>query len=633
MLSYYGRRIDRGVMRNRLGKSDTSRKRQRPHRLNHLTLRLNSCEKKEEYPVEFTALAHTFEDLERTSSRLALIELLTQLFRSIQRPEEIEQVCYLVQGRVAPFFVALEMGMAEKNVTKSIALASHTSPEQVAALYATLGDLGLVAEQMMGEAKNVPSALSVDDVFLGLKAIAQTSGKGAVEQKSARLAELLSHVDSMSAKYVVRILLGNLRLGIGDATVLDALAKARWNDTRKRKLLEGAYHKTSDLGLIARTLWEHSDEEEAQRAVAELDIQVGKPVHSQLAERLKSAEAIIAKIGTVVAQYKYDGLRAQIHKNGQQVTIFSRNLEDQSHMFPELVAGTLQQVRAESAILDAEALAYNATSEEFLPFQETTRRRRKHGIEALAEQLPLKAFVFDILYKDGVSLLDMPLAERLKMLEETLRLADDTLMLTASHTVEDAHSLTLLFDEAISKGLEGLVVKKPESHYEAGARNFNWVKLKRHSAGALNDTIDCVLLGYLYGRGKRAALGAGSLLVGLNDPERDLFVTVTKIGTGLSDEQWRSIRERTKGLEVDHKPARVSSLIEPSVWVEPQLVLEVLADEITRSPTHTAGKVGAEPGYALRFPRLVSFRERDKQPEDATTVQELIELYESQGKK
>ncbi len=583
--------------------------------------------------MEFAALAHTFEELERTSSRLALIGLLTQLFRSIERPEEIEHVCYLAQGRVAPFFVALEMGMAEKSVTRSIAIASHTTPEYVAALYATLGDLGLVAGQVKGETKNDPAVLSIDDVFEGLRAIAQTTGKGAVEQRIAKLADLLTRVDGVSAKYVVRILLGNLRLGIGDATVLDALAKARWNDAKKRKLLEGAYHKTSDLGLIARTLWEHPGEEEAQRAVAALDIQVGKPVHSQLAERLPSAEAIIAKVGTVVAQYKYDGLRAQIHKDGKQVTIFSRNLEDQSHMFPELIEGTLRQVRAESAILDAEALAYNATSEEFLPFQETTRRRRKHGIEALAEQLPLKAFVFDILYKDGTSLLDTPLSERLKILEETLHPADDTLMLTANHMVRDAHTLTLLFDEAISKGLEGLVVKKPESRYEAGARNFNWVKLKRHSAGALNDTIDCVLLGYLYGRGKRAALGAGSLLVGVYDPERDLFVTVTKIGTGLSDEQWRSIQERTKGLEVDHRPARVSSLIEPSVWVEPQLVLEVLADEITRSPTHTAGKVGAEPGYALRFPRLVSFRERDKKPEDATTVQELVELYQSQGKK
>jgi DNA ligase 1 len=584
------------------------------------------------HPVEFARLAHTFEELEQTSSRLTLIELVTQLFRSIERPEEIEQVCYLVQGRVAPFFEALEMGMAEKSVTKSLALAYHTTPEHVEALYATLGDLGLVAGQVNREAGSVPTVLSVDEVFLGLKAIAQTAGKGAIEHKSARLVDLLTRVDDVSAKYVVRILLGNLRLGIGDATVLDALAKARWNDVKKRKLLEGAYNKTSDLGLIGRTIFEHPDEEEAQHAVAALDVQVGKPIHSQLAERLPSAEAIIAKMGVVVAQDKYDGLRAQIHKDGQQVTIFSRNLEDQSHMFPELIAGTLGQVRAERAILDAETLAYNATSEEFLPFQETTRRRRKHGIEALAEQLPLKAFVFDILYKDGVSLLDTPLAERLKILEETIAV-DDTLVRTTSHTVNDAHTLTLLFDEAISKGLEGLVVKKQESRYEAGARNFNWVKLKRHSAGALNDTIDCVLLGYLYGRGKRAALGAGSLLVGLYDPEQDQFVTVTKIGTGLSDEQWRSIRERTKGLEVDHRPARVSSLIEPSVWVEPHLVLEVLADEITRSPTHTAGKVGAEPGYALRFPRLVSFREADKKPEDATTVQELIELYQSQGRK
>ncbi len=583
--------------------------------------------------MEFARLARTFEELEGTSSRLTLIELLTQLFRSIERPEEIEQVCYLVQGRVAPFFVALEMGMAEKSVTRALALAYHTTPEHIESLYTMLGDLGLVAGQVSSEAGSVPTVLSVDDVFVGLKAIAQTSGKGAIEHKSARLVDLLTRVDSVSAKYVVRILLGNLRLGIGDATALDALAKARWNDVKKRKLLEGAYNKTSDLGLIGRTIFEHPDGEEAERAVAALDIQVGKPIHSQLAERLPSAEAIIARMGVVVAQYKYDGLRAQIHKDGQQVTIFSRNLEDQSHMFPELIAATLAQVRAESAILDAEALAYNATSEEFLPFQETTRRRRKHGIEAMAEQLPLKAFVFDILYKDGVSLLDTPLAERLKILAEILHLADDTLMLTASHTVEDAHTLTLLFDEAISLGLEGLVVKKQESRYEAGARNFNWVKLKRHSAGALNDTIDCVLLGYLYGRGKRAALGAGSLLVGLYDPEQDLFVTVTKIGTGLSDEQWRSIRERTKGLEVDHRPARVSSLIEPSVWVEPQLVLEVLADEITRSPTHTAGKVGDEPGYALRFPRLVSFWERDKQPEDATTVQELIELYQNQGKR
>ncbi len=587
--------------------------------------------KKEEHPLEFARLSHYFEKLEKTSSRLALIKILAELFRLIERPDEIAQVCYLVQGRVAPIFEALEIGMAEKTVARSIAIAYHTTPEHVFKLYATLGDLGLVAEQRSREAGRVSNVLQVDDVFEGLKTIAQTAGKGMVEKRIALLADLLRQVDSVSAKYVVRIALGNLRLGIGDSTILDALATAKFHDTHKRKVLEGAYNKTSDLGLIARTLWQYPGQEDALRAVAQLDIQVGKPIRPQLAERLPDVETIIKKMGVVDVQYKYDGLRTQIHKDGQQVSIFSRNLENMSQMFPEILEGTRKQVQADSVILDAEALAYNPASEEFLPFQETSRRRRKYHIEALAKQMPLKAFVFDILYKDGASLLDKPLIERMKILEATIQ-PDDILMLTSHQIVRDAKTLSLIFEEAISKGLEGVVVKKLDSPYEAGARNFNWVKLKRHAAGALQDTIDCVLLGYIFGRGKRAALGAGALLVGVYDPKQDMFVTVSKIGTGLTDEEWRSIKEHTKGLVVDHKPARVSSLIEPSVWLEPKIVIEVLADEITRSPIHTAGKVGDEPGYALRFPRLVAFREQDKKPEDATTVEELIEMYERQGK-
>ncbi len=582
--------------------------------------------------MEFAKLSQYFEKLEQTSSRLALIAILSELFRSIESPDEVEKVCYLVQGRVAPFFVALEMGMAEKTVAKTIAIAYNTSQEQVSKLYSKLGDMGLVAEQVSKQAGIVSKVLNVDDVFQGLKTIAQASGKGTVEKRISLLTDLLKKVDGLSAKYLVRILLGNLRLGIGDSTILDALATAKFNDTKKRKLLEGAYNKTSDLGLIARTLWQHPMAEDALQAVAQLDVQVGKPIRSELAERLPDAETVIKKMGVVDAQYKYDGFRTQIHKDGNHVSIFSRNLENLTHMFPEIVEGTRKQVQADSVILDAESLAYNPASEEFLPFQETTRRRRKYNVEEMAQQMPLKAFVFDILYKDGASLIDKPMVERMKILEETIK-PDDILMLTANHIVRDAETLSLLFDEAISKGLEGVVVKKLESPYEAGARNFNWVKLKRHSAGALNDTIDCVLLGYIFGRGKRASLGAGALLVGVYDKKQDMFVTVTKIGTGLSDEEWRSIRERTKGLVVDHKPARVSSLIEPSVWLEPEIVIEVLADEITRSPIHTAGKVGDEPGYALRFPRLITFRDKDKKPEDATTVEELIEMYEIQGKK
>src|SRR5436305_2743327 len=558
--------------------------------------------------------------------------ILTEQFRSIEDPDDIAKVCYLVQGRVAPFFEALEIGMAEKTVARSIAIAYHTTVEHVFTLYTTLCDLGLVAEQASKEAGIVPQVLHIDEVFQGLKTIAQTAGKGTVEKRIALLASLLKQVDSVSAKYVIRIAVGNLRLGIGDATMLDALATAKFHDTHKRKVLEGAYNKTSDLGLIARTLWQHPGQEDAVHAVARLDVQVGKPIRPQLAERLPDAETIIKKMGVVDVEYKYDGLRTQIHKDGQQVTIFSRNLENMSQMFPEIIEGTRKQVPAHSVILDAEALAYNPASEEFLPFQETSRRRRKYNIETMAQQMPLKAFVFDILYKNGASLLEKPLVERMKILEETIQ-PDDILVLTSHQIVRDAKTLSLIFEEAISKGLEGVVVKKLDSPYEAGARNFNWVKLKRHAAGASQDTIDCVLLGYIFGRGKRAALGAGALLVGVYDPKQDMFVTVSKIGTGLTDEEWRSIRERTKGLVVDHKPARVSSLIEPSVWLEPKIVVEVLADEITRSPIHTAGRVGDEPGYALRFPRLVAFREQDKRPEDATTVEELIEMYQRQGKK
>ena len=384
--------------------------------------------------MQFTTLANYFEQLETTSSRLALTRILADLLRSISDPDEIEHVCYLLQGRVAPFFESLELGMAEKTVARSIAVAYHATHPNVATLYAALGDMGLVAEQVNKEATIAPGSLGVDDVFAGLRAIAHTAGKGAVEKRVMLLADLLKKVDPTSAKFLVRVALGSLRLGIGDSTILDALATVKFADAKKRKLLEGAYNKTADLGLIARTLWQYSRLEDAQFAVEHLDIQVGKPIRPQLAERLPDPETIISKMVVVDAQYKYDGFRTQIHKNGQHIAIFSRSLENMSPMFPEIIAGTLRQVQVESVILDAESLAYNPASEEFLPFQETTRRRRKYNVEAVAKQMPLKAFVFDILYHNGASLLEKPLTERMKILAETIQ-PGDILMFTENHTV------------------------------------------------------------------------------------------------------------------------------------------------------------------------------------------------------
>jgi len=553
-----------------------------------------------------------------------LIEILSELFK--QTPSsEIEHIVYLIQGRLAPFFAPIEIGMAEKTVAKSIAAAYGTTSEEVTKEFNNLGDMGKAAQKFAGR-KSVTSEISVDEVFEILLEIANTKGEGTVEKRQVLLSELLKKLDPTSAKHLVRIPLGNTRLGIGDPTVLDALATAKLGDKSNRKLLEGAYNRTSDLGLIAKTLWENGLD-----GVQRLELRVGYPVRSELCERLPNPEKVIEKMGEVDAQYKYDGFRVQLHKNGDEVRMFSRNLEEMTHMFPELIEAVKKQIKAKTIILDSEALAYNPESEEFLPFQETTKRRRKHGIEEMAAKLPLKAFVFDILYKDGESLIDKPLRQRMEILKEVLP-EDDVLIRTKNQTVNDAKTLTVLLEDAISKGLEGVVVKKLESPYEAGARNFNWVKLKRHSAGELSDTIDCVVLGYITGRGKRTAFGAGALLVGVYDKEKDEFVTVSKIGTGLTDEEWREIHKRADKISLEHKPARVNSNILPSVWIEPEIVIEILADEITRSPIHTAGKTNSEPGYALRFPRLVSFRDSDKRAEDATSVKELIEMYRLQGK-
>jgi len=575
--------------------------------------------------MNYSKLSTYFEKLEQVASRLTLIEILSELFKEIKE-EEIEKIVYLLQGRLSPFFVQVEIGMAEKTVAQSIAIAYGVTKEDVLKLYQKLGDMGLAAEQLSSSLKLKTSNLTVKEVAGILTEIANTKGEGTVEKRQILLSNLLKELDPISAKHLVRIPLGNTRLGIGDPTVLDALATAKLGDKSRRKVLEAAYNRTSDLGLIAKTLWD-----KGLSGVEKLEVRVGAPIRSELCERLPTPEKVIEKMKEVDVQYKYDGFRVQIHKKGDEIRMFSRNLEEMTHMFPELTEAAKKQIKADSVILDSEALAYNPQSEEFLPFQETTKRRRKHNILEMAGKLPLKAFVFDILYKNGKQLLDEPLKKRMEILKETIT-EDDVLIRTKNQTITNAKDLGILLEDAISKGLEGVVVKRLESPYEAGGRNFNWVKLKRHSSGELNDTIDCVILGYITGKGKRAEFGAGALLVGVYDDKKDEFVTVSKIGTGLTDEEWREVHKRADKIKLEHKPARVNSQIIPSVWITPQIVIEVLADEITRSPIHTAGKSDGEPGYALRFPRLVSFRSFDKKAEDATSVKELIEMYGQQGR-
>jgi DNA ligase-1 len=570
--------------------------------------------------MKFSELAAYLDQLEATNSRNELVRILSELYRACST-DEIEPTTYLIQGRLAPFFEPVEIGLGERLLITAMATAYGMAKEDVTKSYRQLGDLGLTAQALAPKTRrNVPSVV---EVHRRLWEIAGTSGEGSLKGKLDLFAALLKELDASSAKHLVRITVGKMRLGIGDPTVLDALSFAKQGDRSLRPVLEGAYNRTSDLGLIARTLWARG-----VKGMDALKVTVGKPLRSQLAERLPNPEAVIKKLGLVGVQPKYDGFRVQIHKNGREVSIFSRNLETMTPMFPELVAAT-KALAVKSVILDGEAIAYNPELEEYVPFQETTARRRKEGIDEFAARVPLRAFVFDIMFRNGSDLTPLPYEQRFAIVHELLK-GSDTLQAAPLTKTDSVEVLTRELLDNISRGLEGVVAKRLDSPYQAGARNFNWVKLKRNTSGELTDTIDVVLIGYYRGKGKRAEFGAGALLAGVYDSDKDEFVTISKLGTGLSDEGWRDLYKQVSRLEVTEKPARVRSILVPDVWLRPDVVVEVLADEITPSPRHTAGMVGDKPGFALRFPRIVSLRDADKKPEDATTVREIREMFKQQ---
>ena len=570
--------------------------------------------------MKFAELAANLDRMEATSSRNELVRILSDVYRACS-VDELGPITYLIQGRLAPFFEPVEIGLGPGLLVTAIGTAYGAKKEDVVKLNKQTGDLGMTAQRLAPVTKRKsPSVVEVHD---RLSQIAGAGGTGSQQKKLDGFTALLADLDATSAKHLVRITLGKMRLGIGDPTVLDALSFAKKGDRSLRPVLEAAYNRTSDLGLIARTLWKRGE-----TGLDALKVRAGHPLRPQLAERLPNPEAVIKKLGMVGVQPKYDGLRVQIHKDGDQVKLFSRNLESWTDAFPELVAAT-SKLKAQSVILDGEAIAYNPESEEYVPFQETTARRRKEGIEEFAEQAPLRAFVFDVMFRDGTDLTQLPYERRFAIARELLQ-KSDTLLTAPLTKTDSAEELTRELLDNISRGLEGVVAKRLDSPYQAGARNFNWVKLKRNTSGQLNDTIDVVLLGYYRGKGKRAEFGAGALLAGVYDADKDEFVTISKLGTGLSDQGWRDIHQRLTSLEVPEKPARVNSLFVPDAWLKPEIVVEVLADEITPSPRHTAGMTADRPGFALRFPRIVSLRTADKKPEDATSVREIREMFEQQ---
>lgn len=600
--------------------------------------------------MDFSTFSTYLQKLEKISSRLEITAILAELFKKAS-VEEMGKVSYLSLGRLAPFYEGIEMSLAERMVIRALTLAYGESETKVTASYKKLGDLGEVAAKLSSQLPAKSAKLTVTEVHTQLYQIATTAGAGSQSKKLNLLSQLLKNSDPISAKYLIRIIVNKLRLGFSDKTLIEALS---WMATGGKGLkgeLERAYFVHPDIGELAAIF-----KKDGLRGLNKMQVAVGVPVMPQLCQRVAGSLEIIEKMGSVTCETKFDGTRVQLHldrerrtEDGEQIGLwesekpkylvktFTRNLEENTGMFPDLIAAADKQLDASSVILDGEAVGINPKTGQLLPFQETVQRKRKHGITAKAVEIPLRLFVFDLLYLNGRSLMNLPLRERRELLRKVVQEPEASKQKTlsgglrvAEHTViSSAKELDRALDKAHADGLEGLVLKDPASTYEAGSRGFSWVKFKRggesDETGKLSDTIDAVVLGYDKGEGKRTAFGIGAFLVGVYDGANDQFVTIAKIGTGLSDEQWGEMRRRCDALKLKEslKNVIVNKMLAPDVWVTPKMVVVIRADEITRSPVHSAG-------YALRFPRLLSFRE-DKSAQQATSLKEFHDLYRQQG--
>ncbi len=588
--------------------------------------------------MEYAAIAETYQLIEGTTKRLEMTDYLVELFKKTP-PDVIDKVIYLTQGKLYPDYLGIELGIAEKLAIRALAKTTGLKEKTINEMLKKSGDLGSVAEEAIKKKKQMTlfsfqeeKKLTVEKVYENFDKIARAEGEGSQEKKIQYLAELLNLSSPLEAKYIIRTVEGKLRLGIADMTILDALSVAFGGTKELRSFVERAYNIHPDLGYIARKL-----AEEGIEGVKKIKIQLGIPIRAMLAERLPSLEEILAKMGGRAAfEYKYDGMRIQAHVGEERIWLYSRRLENLTSQFPDVVNAIKEAFKGREGIFDGEAVPVDVNTGELLPFQVVSHRRgRKYGIEKAIEEYPVVLFLFDILYLDGEDLTSRSYPERRKILE---RVIEETERVKFAHRLisSDIEEIKEFFNKAIEDGCEGLVAKNigEESIYRAGAREFLWIKYKRDYKVEMGDTVDLVVVGAFAGKGKRRGT-YGALLMAAYNPEKDRFETVCKLGSGFTDEQLAYLPKKFEDLKIEKMHPRVYSEMDADYWFVPKVVLEVIGAEITLSPTHTCARDVVEKGsgLAIRFPRFTGRWRDDKSPEEATTTQELVEMYKNQIKK
>ncbi len=580
--------------------------------------------------MKYSVIAESYEEIEATTKRLEMTDYLVELLE--ETPSDIiGEVVYLTQGKLYPDFVGIEIGVAEKLAIRAVAKATGYAEKQIAGDVKETGDLGTTTQRFLKKKAQVilfREPLTVRKVYEQLDKMAKASGPGSMDQKINILAGLLAISSPKEAKYIIRTVTGNLRLGIADMTVLDALAIAYGGGKESRKDLERAYNICSDLGKVAKTVVE-----KGMKAIKKFEVSIGKPIRPMLAERLSSPQEILEKLGgKCIAEFKYDGERIQAHKQAYNVTLFSRRLENITEQYPDAIKLFRERINAKDAIVEAEVVAVDPDTNEMRPFQELMHRRRKYGIKKAMREYPVALFMFDVLYVNGKDLTLEAYPVRHEHLEKVVK-ESDRANIAGCLITDDPDELEKFFEKAIESGCEGLICKSlgEDAVYQAGARGWLWIKYKRDYKSEMTDTVDLVVVGAFHGRGKRAGT-YGALLLAAYDPEEDMFETVTKCGTGFTDEDLEKLPKMMEEYLIPHRHPRVQSAIKADIWFEPKVVVEVIGAEITLSPIHVCAMdaIRKGSGLAIRFPRFTGNYRLDKSAEDATAVEEIVEMYKSQ---
>jgi len=580
--------------------------------------------------MEFSIISEMFEMMEKTTKRIELTNILVELLKKTPK-KIIPNVVYLLQGIIRPNFEGVELGIAEKLAIRAISKSAGLSIKKIEDDYRVCGDLGLTASNILKiktQTTFTAEKITVERVYETLFKIAKLEGKGSQDLKMKYISSLLNDATPLEAKFVLKILLGTLRLGIAENTVMDALAIAFTGKKENREQIENAYNVSSDLGKVSLIVATDGIDE-----IKKFKISLFSPIRPMLADRVQSEKDVIKKMPEqFAAEYKLDGERVQIHMQSDKIILFSRRLENITQYYPDIVERIGKSLNVNEGVFEAEIVPINENTGEFLPFQELMHRRRKYKLNEAVAQYPITVNFFDVLYYDKKDCLNLEYSERRKILEQVVH-EDNFSKLVPMLSVKNENEIEEFLENSINAGCEGLMLKTPNAPYRAGTRGSNWLKLKREYRNELGDSVDLIVIGAYFGRGRRTGL-YGTLLLATYNPEKDNFPSICKVGTGFTDESLDQLYQILSNKVTLKKNPRIVSEMEADVWFEPELVLEIVASEITLSPIHKTGLdlIRKSSGFALRFPKFTGKIRYEKAVEDASTVEEVLALYKRQSK-